>query len=87
MFKKRERERGDKEQVQVRELTIFLPDFVVSLRHLCPPVKTKHSLMSCGQTTDMFSCFFSDSKNTPVWADNSVTCAFFPRPCCLCVVL
>lgn len=73
-------------------LTIFLPDFLVSLFHLCLPVRTEHFLMS---HTFSDNIFLTPLKHTPeshdqkpVWAGSSLTRAFLPPHLrCFCVTL
>lgn len=69
-------------------LTIFLPDFIMSLFHFCPPVRTKHFLMSHTLRKFFFAQHSQKSQgNKPVWADNRMTCAFFSYWYCFCVAL
>ena len=74
------------------QLTIFVPDFLVSLFHLCLPVSTEHFLMSHAFTDNNLFTPLKHSPEShdlkPVWAGSSLTWAFLPPDlCCFCVML
>ena len=74
------------------QLTIFLPDFLVSLFHLCLPVRTEHFLMSHTFSDNIFFTPFKHSPEShdhkPVWAGSSLKWAFLPPHLrCFCVTL